>query len=380
VASAPAAGIPWFGVRVALVVERFEPGGGGVENAVWQVARALVAAGDEVHVVARRGASAPEVRLHPVPVPTFWQPLRVLAFAARAGRAVEAGRYDVVHSFTRTLRQDVIHTGGGSHADFMRHTYGRTGALLRRGSPRHAVQLALERRMFADPKALVQCVSQMVKRELVARFGVDEARLFVVPNGVDPCRFHPERGAAERDALRASLGANGTTWLLAGSNWRRKGLDTALRALARTADRGAQLWVAGGDAPAPWRRLTARLGLAERVRFLGVRHDLERVYAAADGLLLPTRYDAFGLVCLEAAACARPVVTSTTAGAAELLGDAAVAVADPEDAAGFARALDRLSDPGLRQRLGAEGRRVAEAHTWQRCVEQLRALYARVRR
>ena len=139
------------------------------------------------------------------------------------------------------------------------------------------------------------------------------------------------------------------------------------------------LWVAGSDAIAPWQRLAARLGVAERVRFVGARNDLERFYAAADGLLLPTRYDAFGLVCLEAAAAGIPIVTSRAAGAAELLAEAGAIVEDPEDAAGFAAQLDRLSDPSLRARLGASGRSLAAEHGWDLHVERLRALYRRVR-
>ncbi len=367
-------------MRVALVVERFEPAGGGVEQVVWNVARGLAKAGDEVHVIARHGEPCSGVRLHPIPVPTLWQPLRLLAFSARAGREGRRGAFDVVHSFARTRRQHLVSAGGGSHADMMRHTYGARAGRARRLSPRHAVQLAMERRIFADPDQIVVCVSGMVRDEIARRFGVAEERLVVIHNAVDTARFDPNRQRTAARSLRAELGPEkGTVWLFAGSGWRRKGLDTALEALARSHG-DARLWVAGSDAPAPWRRRAERLGVAARVRFLGARGDLERVYAAADGLLLPTRYDAFGLVCLEAAASARPVVTSALAGAAELLTDAAVVVADPRDAGGFADALDRLADPALREKLGAEGRRVAERCTWSHHIAALRDVYRRIAR
>jgi glycosyltransferase involved in cell wall biosynthesis len=114
------------------------------------------------------------------------------------------------------------------------------------------------------------------------------------------------------------------------------------------------------------------------VRFLGPRQDLERIYAAADALLLPTRYDAFGLVCLEAAACGLPVVTSAAAGAAELVGKAGAIVSDPEDAAAFAEAMDRLSDAPLREKLGDIALGVAAANDWDAHVAKLRALYRRL--
>ena len=368
-------------MRVALVVERFEPASGGVENVVWKVAHGLAESGDEVHVLARRGSDSSAVELHRIPVPTFWQPLRVGAFSLRARRESRRAGFDLVHSFCRTRHQDVFHSGGGSHADYMLHAYGRAGAVRRRASPRHALQLHMEERIFRDSRQLIQCVSRMVRDQIARRFAVADERLVVIHNGVDAARFDPDRNRAARPTLRAELGVGDeSVWLFVGSGWRRKGLDTALRALAEAADRDAWLWVAGNDDAAPWHRLASQLGVASRVRFLGPRPDIEQVYAAADGLLLPTRYDAFALVVLEACAAGLPVITSASAGAAELLGEAGRVVADAEDAASFADALGRLSDPRLRQRMGELGRKSAAKHDWRTHVEKLRALYARVRR
>jgi UDP-glucose:(heptosyl)LPS alpha-1,3-glucosyltransferase len=263
----------------------------------------------------------------------------------------------------------------------MLQTYGEAGARARRLSPRHALLLALERRIFADSCQTIECVSDMVRRQIAERFGVPHERLPVLHCGVDAERFEPERNAAAGRRLRQELGAAGAiVWLFAGSGWRRKGLDTALAALAGAEGRDTHLWVAGGDAVKPWQELAGRLGLAERVRFLGTRRDMQGLYAGADGLLLPTRYDAFGLVCLEAAASGIPVVTCESAGASDLLHEAGVVVKRAEDVAAFSDALDRLSDAGLRESLGAEGLRVARKNSWAHHVERLRALYQRIRR
>jgi UDP-glucose:(heptosyl)LPS alpha-1,3-glucosyltransferase len=367
-------------LRVALVIERFEPGG-GVESVAWTVAHRLAAAGEEVHVVARRAAQTAAVRLHPVAVPAAWQPLRVLAFSRAAHRRTRALACDVVHGFSRTRHQDVYRAGGGSHADYLERSHGPLGRRLRRLSPRHAVLLAIERAIFADPRQIVQCNSGMVRDEIASRHGVPPERLVVIPNGVDLERFHPGRRSAEGVRLREESGAGARpVWLLAGSGLRRKGLDVALRALARGGPREAELWVAGRDDPRPWRARAAELGVSARVRFLGERRDLETVYAAADALILPTRYDAFANVCLEAAAAGLPVVTSATNGAAPFLRGGAVVVEDPEDELGFARALDALADPARRAALGAAGREAALALSWDAHVEALRALYRRVAR
>jgi UDP-glucose:(heptosyl)LPS alpha-1,3-glucosyltransferase len=371
---------------VALVIERFQPRG-GVERAAWTVAHGLAAGGDEVHVFAREVAEEaargpePRPRAHRLRVAARWQPWRVLAFSRAARQAAPRGRFDVVHSFSRTRHQDLFRAGGGCHAAYMERAYGRAGARARRLSPRHAVLLGVERRVFGDASQTLQCNSEMVRDEIASRYAVPPERFAVIPNGVDVERFHPRRRREEGRRLRAALAPDAArVWLLAGHGFRRKGLDTALAALARRDVKDEVLWVAGADAPEPWRARAARLGLVDRVRFLGPRDDLPALYAAADALVLPTRYDAFANVCLEAAAAGLPIVTSGANGAARWLGAAALVVEDPEDADGLAAALDALGDPGHRAALGVSARARAETASWDAHLRALRALYARIAR
>jgi UDP-glucose:(heptosyl)LPS alpha-1,3-glucosyltransferase len=364
-------------MRIALLIERFEPGSGGVENVAWRVAEGLAQAGDEVHVVARRAAPCPGVVLHPVSVPSFWQPLRVHAFSRAAAKAAPRGGFDAVYSLARTVHQDLYRAGAGSHADYLRRRYAPAARQIRRLSPRHAVLVDFERRVFEDPSQLVVCNSEMVRGEIERRHRVDPRRLRVIRNGVALERFAASSG--ERARLRAELAAGeDVVFLFAGSGFARKGLDTALRALAQARLR-AQLWVAGSDDTRKWRGCARALGVEERVRFLGFRRDLPALYSAADALLLPTRYDAFANVCLEAAAAGLPVVTSGGNGAAELFRSAGRVVEDPDETLGFAAALKALADPELRRRLGAAARAVAAAHGWDVHVAALRALFAQVR-
>jgi UDP-glucose:(heptosyl)LPS alpha-1,3-glucosyltransferase len=366
-------------MRIALVVERFEPTGGGVENLVWNVARELVRAGDDVSVLARRAESVPGITLHRVTVPHFWQPLRVSAFARRIRERLGELDVDVVHSFCRTLSQDVFHAGGGCHADYMHSTYGVAGSRWRKRSPRHAVQLDLEGKIFGNKNTITECVSTKVQREIASRYGVPESRLPVIQCGVDNAKFAPERNARHRDPMRTQLRAGtDTVWLFAGSGWRRKGLDIALESLARTTGSEHQLWIAGRDAPGPWRRRAHNLAVADRVRFLGERNDLDKIYAAADALLLPTRYDGFGLVCLEAAAAGRPVVVSDRAGAAELFGDCGKVIEGGDVPDAYAAAMDELGDRHLRDELGAKALEMARGHNWSRYVQRLRELYSTI--
>jgi len=369
-------------LRVALIVERFEPDAGGLEDAAWQTARALRDAGDAVTVLARRARPCSGITCVELPVQaSWWQPTRVLGFAAQAGRwlakARRDDRIDLAHAWNRVPGADLFHGGEGSHAHYLVRTHGKRGARWRRGSPRHAAILALERRIFAAGNVHLQSVSPQVERELCERFPLPASRVHRVAYGVDLERFQPGDATKHAD-FRAQLDPTSgqvPRFLFAGSGWRRKGLDTALRALAAMEHRDARLWIAGGDAPAPWQRRALQLGVEPRVQFLGRRSDLERIYPAADALLFPTRYDAFGLVALEAAACATPCVLSATAGAAELLAPGACVVDDPEDVAGFAAALDRLCDPAARAPLAEAAHAIASEHSWEQQTARLREVY-----
>jgi UDP-glucose:(heptosyl)LPS alpha-1,3-glucosyltransferase len=368
-------------MRIALITERFEPRSGGVENVGWIVAHELTRAGDEVHVVARKAAPTPKIRLHQMEVSTRWQPLRVLEFSRAAARAALRRNFDIVYSLARTAHQDVFRAGGGSHASYMERRYRGLSRVVSIASPRHRVLLAMEQRVFRDPTQRIQCNSEMVRRELQTRYALPSERLAVIRNGVDLDHFHPGNRESYGVPLRRELSAKeALVWLFTGSGFARKGLDTALRALALSEQRNTQLWIAGADRVAPWQRMAHSLGVESRVRFLGFRPDMRNLYAAADALLLPTRYDACANVCLEAAAAGIPVLTSTANGAAELFADTGLPVHDTDDANGFAHALDELSDSTLRTQLGTAARARVENLSWHAHVRSLRVLFAGFRR
>ncbi len=367
-------------MRIALIIERFQPEG-GVESAAWATAHALAQAGCDVNVFAREARDAEGIAVHRLDVGRGWQPRRVLAFSRAAAAAAPRGRFDAVHSFSRTRHQDLFRAGGGCHAAYMERAYPPTGARLRRLSPRHAVLLRIEAQVFGDESQWIHCNSEMVRDEIRARYDVAPSRFAVIPNGVDLDRFRPRPADPDARALRQSLGAEGRpVWLLVGHGYHRKGMDTAIRALARSGSRESVLWLAGregGDAAAA---LTAELGVGTRVRWLGTEHDPAALYAAADGLLLPTRYDAFANVCLEAAASGLAIITSGANGAAGWLGDAGLCVDDPEDVGGFAAALDEIWDDARRRELAAAARERAERRSWSATARELRALYERILR
>jgi UDP-glucose:(heptosyl)LPS alpha-1,3-glucosyltransferase len=225
----------------------------------------------------------------------------------------------------------------------------------------------------------VVAISRLGAAEIARLHGVPETRLTVVYNGVDLVRFHPEHRTRERAAARAEAGVPVGAWvaLFTGSGFERKGLDTALRGLALLGDGASRLLVVGKGDTRPYRRLAERLGLGERVRWLGPRPDVERWYAAADVLVLPTRYEPFGNVHLEALASGLPVVTTTAAGGAEAVDSESGVVVPPGDPRAVTRALERLrATPADRLITAARG--AAEPFTYERQVVGFERIYRRL--
>lgn len=349
---------------------------GGVESATSGLLGALAAHGHEVHR-AGPGRQPPHAGVtdHPLRLPPLPSSARALALALVAARVARAGDWDVVQSHERTLRQDVYRAGEGCHRGYL-------DALGGAGSRRlhHRITLALERRVFARTPEIV-AISRAGGAEIARLYGVPAARLTVVYNGVDLERFQPRRREAERAAARHEAGLPSGAWalLFAGSGFARKGLDVAIRALAALADPSSRLLVVGRGDAAPYRTLARAAGVEARIAWLGVRPDIERWYAAADVLVLPTRYEPFGNVHLEALASGLPVVTSRAAGGAEIVDDRCGAVVDPSAPDDVAAAVARLRARPPREAAEA-ARSAAEPFTFARQVHELERVYSRVGR
>ena len=362
-------------MRAAITIESFRPGPGGVEGVAWQLARELSSRGVNITVLCREAAlqAPPGVRVETLGGPAFWQPLRVLEFSRRAARASAASRFDVVQAFSRTRHQDVYRAGGGSHAAYMESVYARPRVRARL-SPRHRVLLAIEEAVLRDERQTILCNSALVARELAERYGVSAARLAVIYNGVDLERFHPREREQSGARLRRELGLVGPIALFVGTGFARKGLDRAIAGLANAGVK-ADLLVAGAGDPRAFQRQAETLGVAGRVQFLGTRGDVAALYAAADLVVLPTRYDPFANVCLEAMAAGVPVATTTRNGAAELIVPGANGFVCEED---FAPAFRALESPARLRSLGDAARLTAERFGWRAHTDAVLALWQRL--
>jgi glycosyltransferase involved in cell wall biosynthesis len=200
-------------------------------------------------------------------------------------------------------------------------------------------------------------VSAAMGRELAGRFHWPREKIEVVYNAVELNRF----GAAS-SPLRQELAGERPLVLTSARLDQQKGHQYLLAAAAEVPD--AVFALAGeGEERQPLEEMASRLGVADRVLFLGERSDIPELLAACDVFALPSLYEGSSLAVLEGMAARRAVLSSRIEGTDELLedGETGLLVA-PRDSEALAEALRRLlADPGLRDRLGARARARAEA-------------------
>jgi UDP-glucose:(heptosyl)LPS alpha-1,3-glucosyltransferase len=313
--------------------------------------------------------------------------LKFVIFAVRAGLRLRGSSVDLVHSVGAVIpnRVDIaiVHF---CHAGFRRKTGslvppGRT--MLRRGNTGFARLLALvAERWSYRPGRLhaFAAVSIGVAKELQQDYPDIPVRL--APNGIEVDRFRPDEEV--RRELRGEEGVALTDLvvLFVGGDWDHKGLAIAIDGVAKasaTARRALNLWVVGRGDERRFRRIAQRSGIAQQVRFFGVRSDPERLYQAADVFVLPTLYETFSLVAFEAAASGLPVVAPAVSGIEELIGQDEGGIVVERTSQSVGDAIARLAvDADLRTRLGTAARQRASEYTWEKSVEAILAAYSDV--
>lgn len=358
--------------------------GDGQGRVVRELALGALAAGWQVtldaHAVDADLAAQRGLTWRPVPAPQRPIALKKLVFLLYASLRHVDGLVHI-HGTVRLGRLDLATCHLCHSARQLGAAQGRAWPAYYRAS--NTAQAWLERRLYGT--GCVVAVSAKVAAELVAA-GVAPERLRVIRPGVDPAAFRPPT-PSERRAARAQLGLREgevAVLFVGDAVTAQKGLGTLLDALAEARLSRLRLLVAGRYARGPFQAHAWRLGLGERVRFLGPRPDVAVLLHAADVFVLPSRYESFSLATLEAMASGLPVVVSDArfCGAAELLrdGESGLLVA-PDQPAALAAALRVLAeDEDRRACLGQAARAVAERQTWQAMVARYLALYEGLRR
>jgi len=241
-----------------------------------------------------------------------------------------------------------------------------------------AIRASWEQRIARQSRSLI-ATSPMERDNIVRLFGVERDKIAVIPIGVDTEVFRPYRTTQLRHRL---AGHKRPIVLYVGRLEWAKGVSTLIKAMKKivTMRPGAQLWVIGGGDTrgtqqldlAERRRLTkeaVELGLEGNVQFLGAKRQSEvaRYYAAADVCVMPSYYESFGIVPIEAMACGTPVVASRTGAAPFTIKEGVTGyLVTPRDADELATKLATVIECGKDAYRLATRRRALEKFSWLR--------------
>jgi glycogen synthase len=375
-------------VRVLLISWEYPPViEGGLGRHVRKLSEQLVGRGVEVHVLTRGGGHLPEAELrhgvvvHRVAEPPF--PKDVSAFVrwvtamngdmqARGSELCQEHEFTLVHSHDWLVAQAAERLAREFGLPWLTTVhateYGRHQGWVQNHPQSHIH--AVERAMVRRADRVITC-SRFMQSHVSTVFGVPSRRISVIPNGIDPRDLEPV--VEDLPALRARFAApDQRLILLVGRLVYEKGFHLALDALAQVVNRPGRVRfvVAGtGTAETELRRQARRLGLSRHGTFLGWVGDdmLHSLYRVAEVVIVPSIYEPFGLVALEAMASGCLCVVADTGGLREVVpAGGLVGLRFPSrDAAALGQILEQaLSDDGARAQVVAEAREHVLRFDW----------------
>jgi len=342
--------------RIAFLRRRFSPTG-GAERYLLRLASGLAAKGHPITLYCEDWSP----RENPFQSVRKIESNDPVSFARKIAAQPLKDRHDIIFSLERVPGCDLYRAGDGLHADWLayRHSFspimGRIRTLLR---PKNQQLCNLEAEIFA-PNGVrrVICNSQFVADQIIKRFQFPSERIDIVHNGVPYQQFSMGDRALGRRALK--LAADDYVVLLVGAGKERKGHAIARRAVEK-AGKGTKLIII--DSPPS----------------VAMPH----VYAAADVFLLPTLYDPFANVTLEALAAGLPVITSAQNGASEIIeeGKNGFILPRANDTKLIADLLVQLADPDYRATFKQPAQALAQKHDLSRNLNETLAVFEKLGR
>ncbi|HEX9019272.1 MAG TPA: glycosyltransferase [Anaerolineaceae bacterium] len=305
-------------------------------------------------------------------------------------------RYDLIHShyWMSGIAAQALKAEWGVPVVHMFHTLG----LMKNRVAQSKAEMEGEYRIQGEYQVLemadrIIAATLAEKAQLHFLYHADQSKIAIIPPGVDTSRFYPI--PAEEAKAAIGVPAQDQMLLFVGRIEPLKGVDTLIRALARLRASGVgekfphYVAVIGGDPDVRTRvmnsemarlqALSHELGLQDLVLFLGKRSQdsLPYYYSAADVLIMPSHYESFGMVALEAMACGTPVVASQVGGLAFLVQDGVTGFVVPggDDLALSERLEQLITQPGLRKRLGEQAAAYAKGYAWEHITSRILEVY-----
>jgi len=322
-------------IKTALIIERADIALGGAERSVFELASQLLLSDVKVTVLAAKGETqAKNTKI--LCADSGGKRASLAEFDKALRNHLIDNRYDIIHSTLPFVFADVYQPRGGSYPEaIIRNAASYQNPIVswykmatHYANVRRLALFRAEKQLCGDfNRTIVAAVSEYVKRQFKEHYGLGDERIVVVPNGIKPAgQVRAEKATKLRRQIFVNLGiteaAMPALFLFAANNFRLKGLANLIKALALTvAGRTARpicLIVAGAGSSRRYRHLAKKLGVSERIAFLGKLRNIQSVLSISDVAVLPSWYDPCSRFILEALAAAKPVITTRYNGAAEL--------------------------------------------------------------
>lgn len=304
-------------MKLAFHLFRYFPFGGLERNFI-RIAQACLARGHEVHVFTMgwEGERPHGIRVAVVPHGGRTNHGRCASYVEGLKQMVGPSDYDLRVGFNRMPGLDLYYAADVCYVSDI----AARRSHLSRLTPRYRTYAGFERAVFSPrSRTGILYLSEPQKEEYIRVYGTPEERFHYLPPGIDKERIRSSLDGHVREDVRQAFHVAGEDKLLlmVGSDFRRKGVDRAVRALAslpKELRQKAQLFVIGKGKPGAFKKLSTELGMAKRVRFLGGREDVPRFLAAADMLLHPAVRENTGNAIVEALVAGLPVLATSNCG------------------------------------------------------------------
>jgi len=346
--------------KIAIIIERMDPTLGGAERSISELAEAMSHRGLTVHIIAATG-QIDSPNTHILFPEKSGKRTSFSAFEKALKNHLSQNNYDIVHSVLPFDFADIYQPRGGSYTEavlrnaasyenkfFAYFKKATTFINFRRNALLHAERRVCEN--LTGP--VIAALSDYVARQFKEHYRIDPKRIAVIRNGIktdrliDNCKVNIMRKQIFRQ-LKISDSSDYILFLFAANNFRLKGLGCLIKALSVAANNNTLLMVVGRDDTTAYRNLAQKVGIANKIIFLGQIGDIQNIIAVSDAVVLPTYYDPSSRIVLESLAAGKPVITTAFNGATELFtaGRHGIVIDSPDNIPALAEALKYFSLP-----------------------------------
>ena len=340
--------------RVAVIKSEHSPFG-GAEIMTQNFVHLLLNAGCEVTLLTSYNQEWPFKHNHLTIIELtkaggnrFWQ---VWRFNRAVSSYLNKSRrlFDIVLSLDRVEKYTHYHAGGfcqKTSINLRSKESSKIRCMFRRISSFHNLVIKIEKNGFRqEPPPYIHCCSELIRKDIVSHYPKTANRTYIIPNWIDwegiGDTYRHKNQTAQTLLSNASL-PNKRFLLFIGGGFNSKGLDIAIKNLPRTHN----LIVIGKGNPFQFKRIARKQGVYDRIHFLGPVASAWKFAAISEALLLPARYEPFGIVAAEANAMGIPVLVSNRTGYSDYIvrGKNGIVISDIDNYESIYKSFEQLTD------------------------------------